>query len=623
MALKPKGKDVANSAAIHSSEDTLSASTSPGRSNGNSKVIPGPRLGVYRPCARCRLKKTKCDRLRPSCSSCAKGGSDALCVYDNDEPGDGSDYESITSTPIAAPSSINSKKDSDQQNRRRPVGSGYENGQESRSSNSNGNGNGNLSNYDSSTDSRMDTTSTQLSTTAIERAPHAEPPQKKLKTGAGTSEAITPSPLRSSITTNREPVPRETESALDENVDIESIDAVDDQDISGLSIADATLERANSEINQDDIPDTMEVGRNPVSTGAAKSKKQTKGLSTSTSGVGTGAHTKIMVELPTVRPSPMFVINKSQRARKWGRSSAIVQTLGGEISIPLWISDQDMLLNEPRPYFMQRVYPMSTLPSPFGPSSTSATATNLARLAVLNQMDNNGYDTPERGTTPESGEGSPAPPSSQLMKMKKKKRIPKQGVPVNSHNNEDDDVDSATTTTSITGAKRKRGPLSTAPGSSTITGVGDDDAGDSSARSTPAPTSKPRPIPTRPRMYPCSFDGCGKSFMDKFHLKRHETRHVTQVIVCGIDGCTKAYDSISTMRRHQSMIHKERKEEIAAAAAAAAVAAAASASASASVTRSGTVEVEEGEEDGESEISGSSPSPSSVTYTAMSSPARD
>ncbi|KAG0307139.1 hypothetical protein BGZ98_000958 [Dissophora globulifera] len=591
MALKPKGKDVANSAAIHSSDDTLSASTSPGRSNGNSKVIPGPRLGVYRPCARCRLKKTKCDRLRPSCSSCAKGGSDALCVYDNDEPGDGSDFESITPTPIAAPSSIGSKKDSDQQNRRKPVGSGYENGQESRSSNSNGNGNGNLSNYDSSsTDSRMDTTLTQLSTTSIERAPHAEPPQKKLKTGAGTSEAITPSPLRSSITTNREPVPREIESALDENVDIESIDAVDDQDISGLSIADATLERAHSEINQDDIPDTMEVRRNPVSTGAAKSKKQTKGLSTSTSGVGTGAHTKIMVELPTVRPSPMFV-NKSQRARKWGRSSAIVQTLGGEISIPLWISDQDMLLNEPRPYFMQRVYPMSTLPSPFGPSSTSATATNLARLAVLNQMDNNGYDTPERGTTPESGE--------------------------------DDDVDSATTTTSITGAKRKRGPLSTAPGSSTTTGVGDDDAGDSSARSTPAPTSKPRPIPTRPRMYPCSFDGCGKSFMDKFHLKRHETRHVTQVIVCGIDGCTKAYDSISTMRRHQSMIHKERKEEIAAAAAAAAVAAAASASASASVTRSGTVEVEEGEEDGGSEISGSSPSPSSVTYTAMSSPARD
>lgn len=60
--------------------------------------------------------------------------------------------------------------------------------------------------------------------------------------------------------------------------------------------------------------------------------------------------------------------------------------------------------------------------------------------------------------------------------------------------------------------------------------------------------------------------------MDKFHLDKHEARHVTEEIVCGIDGCTKAYNSISTVRRHQSIMHKDKKlqaEEARAAAAAA------------------------------------------------------
>ncbi|KAI8601663.1 hypothetical protein EDD21DRAFT_101851 [Dissophora ornata] len=285
-----------------------------------------------------------------------------------------------------------------------------------------------------------------------------------------------------------------------------------------------------------------------------------------------------------------------------------------------------MLLNESRPYFIQRSYPMPTLSSSAA-SSTSATATNLARMAVLNQMDNNnGYDTPDRGTTPESRESSPAPAS--LPSLKKKRGFQKHRAVANN----DDDMDSATTNNiSRTGAKRKRGPHSFSAGSgSTATAVGggsggggDDDGGDSSARSTPAPTPRPRPVPTRPRMYPCTFEGCGKSFMDKFHLKRHEKRHVTQVIVCGIDGCTKAYDSISTMRRHQSMIHKERKEEIAAAAAAVATTAASSDTENLKHSPRMVEEYGDEGEDYQSENSGSSPAPSSVTHTAVSSPMRD
>src|SRR5687768_2037029 len=83
-----------------------------------------------------------------------------------------------------------------------------------------------------------------------------------------------------------------------------------------------------------------------------------------------------------------------------------------------------MLLNEPRTYFMQRSFPHLTNPAASSSSSSSSTATNLARMAVLNQMDSKpGFDTPERGTTPDSGESSPVQPSSPLMAtMKKKKR---------------------------------------------------------------------------------------------------------------------------------------------------------------------------------------------------------
>jgi hypothetical protein len=34
----------------------------------------------------------------------------------------------------------------------------------------------------------------------------------------------------------------------------------------------------------------------------------------------------------------VFVIDKNQKARKWGRSLNIFQTLGGEVTIPLWTS---------------------------------------------------------------------------------------------------------------------------------------------------------------------------------------------------------------------------------------------------------------------------------------------
>ncbi|KAG0361875.1 hypothetical protein BGZ54_008899 [Gamsiella multidivaricata] len=648
------------------SDNISTTQSSTARSNGGARGPLGPRPGVYRPCARCRVKKTKCDRSKPICSSCVKAGPDVICLYDNDELTEAYDSTSgaglaTAVLPMSTPAT-ETKKGSDHQSKKATAAEGPHRGRKvvgvtaattSAPRSSNGHttrGGGDNSNNNTNGAKSVTAFSSQASSGG-KRSGDVPPPSKKLKTGAGSSDTIKPSPLRSSVTSIRISTAKlltfdskETESALDENVDIESVDAVEDKDVSQLSIAEAIMDQVHSEANMDDTPESanVSIGKRTSSSNpgnAARQKKQHKGTSAATpSGSGGGNSARIMADPPVTKPSSAFAINKNQKARKWTRSGTVVQTLGGEISIPLWTSDQEMLLNEPRPYFIQRSYPMPTSSSI--PSSTSATATSLARMAVLNQMDTSyGFDTPERGTTPESRENSPVPPSSPLMKKKTKRTFRKQG-PADSPGAPaayDDNMDPGGITASSPApsitpseAKRKRvGHGSSIGGGSNVGVGGDDDAGDSSARSTPAPTPRPRPIPTRPRMYPCSFEGCGKSFMDKFHLKRHETRHVTQMIVCGIDGCTKAYDSISTMRRHQSMVHKERKEEIARAAAAASgghggnrVDYAGSETMGHDRTIAGDESGGEGD-DGESDDSEASPAPSSVTYTAVSSPMRD
>ncbi|KAF9398901.1 hypothetical protein BGX21_007121 [Mortierella sp. AD011] len=658
MASKPKGaKDITN---VGNNGNNSTPTTTPTRTNSTAgqRGPVGPRPGVYRPCARCRIKKTKCDRLKPSCSSCTKGGVDVICVYDNDEPTSVSDIGSSASnngiagaTSSSVSPSPSSKKESFGDSTKRTAN--HDGPSKTKSTSGHGTHSGSGSGSSTTISAETEETTSAQTSAGGKKVGSEDPPHKRLKTGP--SEAITPSPLRSSVTTTRIPTSKSSTpttnnsnlklstkssgSANDDAVDIESVDEIEDKEVVGLSIASAVSDRLQSEVIQDEVSDAMEssaIKRTSSSpTGPiARQRKQPK--ATSTAGpIGTGGggnNSRITADLVTPKP-PQFVIDKSQKARKWGRPSTVVQTLGGEISLPLWISDQEMLLNEPRPYFMQRSYPIPSTSASLSstlPTSASATATNLARMAVFNQMDNTnfagGYDTPERGTSPDSGESSPAggalsgAPSSPRAKKKRGPRRRYQG-----NFGDYDDIDPAGGVASTTGVKRKR--VSGYHSSSTAvslksSGGGDDDAGDSSARSTPAPTPRPRAVPTRPRQFPCSFEGCTKSFMDKFHLKRHETRHVTQVIICGIDGCTKAYDSISTMRRHQSMIHKERKEEIAAAERAASAAAGMPRAIDPRVGRNPRDGDGDGD-DGQSDIS-ESPAPSSAAYnTAVSSPARD
>ncbi|KAF9287368.1 hypothetical protein BGZ68_001924 [Mortierella alpina] len=627
----------------------------------------GPRPGVYRPCARCRVKKTKCDRLKPTCSSCVKAGSDVMCVYDNDEPSLDADNDVTATEPISDIARTDSVARIDSElSGRKEASSKFKklessdstataiskgtNGHATRSSGAGDNGSTGSNGSNASHDNTLHRTQPSVGNKEDRMAVQLS---KKTKTGSGSgsSQITKPSPLRRAGVSISE-VTKEQEHTADENVDIMSVDDVEDKLISGLTVKESAMDDAPFETTKRSSTYQPEntsshATATPVNSSVggggggvvvvSRPRKQLK--TTSTAGV---AQSRIMVDLPTTKPSPAFVIDKTQRARKWGRSSIMVQTLGGEISVPLWTSDQQMLLNEPRPYFVQRSFPHLTNPAASSSSSSSSTATNLARMAVLNQMDSKpGFDTPERGTTPDSGESSPVQPSSPLMAtMKKKKR----GFRKHVHDVAERSVGDISAAP-IQKRKRVAGSSSLDAGDEILGGGAAEEDGPgelSSTRSTPAPTSrsssalptknstshKPRAIPTRPRMYPCSFEGCTKSFMDKFHLKRHETRHVTQVIVCGVDGCTKAYDSLSTMRRHQSMMHKQWKEEMAAAGVDVGIRKAWQQKQDAERNKSSRLSEDEdgeeddgpgegegaAEEDGPIESPGSSPGPSASTY---------
>ncbi|GJJ69159.1 hypothetical protein EMPS_01505 [Entomortierella parvispora] len=585
--------------AVHNMSLAGSPTAAPSRSTTGVRGPIGPRPGVYRPCARCRNKKTRCDRLKPSCSNCKKNGPDTVCVYDNDEPtagvvtvttaesgtdqGMGSADEdgppfpdssrstsssSVSSSATAGSTAttatvLASKTDGSST----PVeGAGSGNGaavkiaaRPSPTPVTPTNGGGS---YVRKHGSPLPEWATKKN--IPEEDPSSQPPPaKKSKQGSSVKGTTKPSPLRSSITNINSNTPQSEQSpsadakaksssrketsqpGSDDYIDIDSTDVPEDKVVTELSVA-----KRKTSVAEDQLPQP------PVS--KSHHKKHTKASSGALSNGGTGpmsafGSSRIMVDLPTARPPPPFVIDVNQHARKWGKSKTIVLTLGGEISLPLWTSDQEMLLNEPRPFYMQNA-------SLF---STGSGATNLARMAAFNQMDYynlSSNNTPERGNTPESGEHSPSGPTASSAtavnpatgKSHKKKKRSLDHPPGSRRSREEGSE-------VVLSAKRKHGAER---------GYDGDDADLSSSRSTPtpsvvsvAPTPKPRAIPTRPRTFPCSFEGCGKSFMDKFHLRRHETRHVTQEITCGIDGCTKAYDSISTMRRHQSMIHKNRKKE--------------------------------------------------------------
>ncbi|KAF9113881.1 hypothetical protein BGX27_000637 [Mortierella sp. AM989] len=71
-----------------------------------------------------------------------------------------------------------------------------------------------------------------------------------------------------------------------------------------------------------------------------------------------------------------------------------------------------------------------------------------------------------------------------------------------------------------------------------------------------SPSSGPRPRP-----FVCHIEDCGKRFVDALQLERHIERHGPKELECDLDMCGKLFSSIMLLRRHQSMVHKRRSEK--------------------------------------------------------------
>ncbi|CAL1375993.1 unnamed protein product [Linum trigynum] len=68
------------------------------------------------------------------------------------------------------------------------------------------------------------------------------------------------------------------------------------------------------------------------------------------------------------------------------------------------------------------------------------------------------------------------------------------------------------------------------------------------------PTPEPEPEPTTEVLFLCSYDGCGKTFIDAGALRKHSHIHGERQYVCHWEGCGKKFIDSSKLKRH-NLIH--------------------------------------------------------------------
>uniref|UniRef100_A0A6M2F9T3 C2H2-type domain-containing protein n=1 Tax=Populus davidiana TaxID=266767 RepID=A0A6M2F9T3_9ROSI len=75
------------------------------------------------------------------------------------------------------------------------------------------------------------------------------------------------------------------------------------------------------------------------------------------------------------------------------------------------------------------------------------------------------------------------------------------------------------------------------------------------------PASEPEPEPTTEVLFLCSFEGCGKTFIDAGALRKHSHIHGERQYVCHYEGCGKKFLDSSKLKRH-FLIHTGERDFI-------------------------------------------------------------
>ncbi|KAF8980044.1 hypothetical protein BGZ46_004725, partial [Entomortierella lignicola] len=267
-------------------------------------------------------------------------------------------------------------------------------------------------------------------------------------------------------------------------------------------------------------------------------------------------------------------ITKDSAPRKWICKQVPVKTLGGEMMMPIWFSEEDMLLNEPvAPIELDAermdmdIMGASSYPTSDDPSQTH-TARQRRKLKLKDMALRESRDPQDLMDLPEpmdnkrrygelhskekevknrqhlkefpSGDKRPKiykEGESSLRKEKKEKLYKMPRERSESHISTRD-----TTPTTPTDIAPENGspPHYRRQPESNIS----------------SPSSGPRPRP-----FVCHIEDCGKRFVDALQLERHIERHGPKELECDLDMCGKLFSSIMLLRRHQSMVHKRRSEK--------------------------------------------------------------
>mmetsp|Transcript_38411 Transcript_38411/g.151686 ORF Transcript_38411/g.151686 Transcript_38411/m.151686 type:complete len:204 (-) Transcript_38411:307-918(-) len=68
---------------------------------------------------------------------------------------------------------------------------------------------------------------------------------------------------------------------------------------------------------------------------------------------------------------------------------------------------------------------------------------------------------------------------------------------------------------------------------------------------TTAPSSAPMPTQRREQMFPCPWEGCGKSFNKKYNMQMHMRQHTNErPYVCSVNDCRLSFKWRSSLRNH-------------------------------------------------------------------------
>lgn len=69
-------------------------------------------------------------------------------------------------------------------------------------------------------------------------------------------------------------------------------------------------------------------------------------------------------------------------------------------------------------------------------------------------------------------------------------------------------------------------------------------------RTTEPTMPEPEPEPTTEVLFLCSYDGCGKTFIDAGALRKHSHIHGERQYVCHYEGCGKVVILLLTFAHH-------------------------------------------------------------------------